>query len=97
MKVRLLLKTLCHRCCHCQRSQVLLNSNGKTKRKKERKKMLLSKKLFFSSRCETEFTSNKHLEISESDYNQRPGKYVDALGFLKTSNNMEIVIVEASR
>ncbi|KAG0748168.1 hypothetical protein G6F62_008153 [Rhizopus arrhizus] len=46
--------------------------------------------------CETEFTSNKHLEISESDYNQRPGKYVDALGFLKTSNNMEIVIVEAS-
>ncbi|KAG1153747.1 hypothetical protein G6F37_010078 [Rhizopus arrhizus] len=46
--------------------------------------------------CEIEFTSNKHLEISESDYNQRPGKYVDALGFLKTSNNMEIVIVEVS-
>ncbi|KAI8083448.1 hypothetical protein BDF21DRAFT_451068 [Thamnidium elegans] len=46
--------------------------------------------------CETEFTSNKHLEISKSSCNQRPEKYVDALGFLKTSNNMDIVIIEAS-
>ncbi|KAI8977180.1 hypothetical protein BDF20DRAFT_836003 [Mycotypha africana] len=34
------------------------------------------------SKCETEFISHKHLKISESDYNQRRGKYVDALGFL---------------
>jgi len=68
MKERLLLKTLSHHCCHCQRSEVLLNSNGKTKRKK---KKLLSKKSFFSSRCETEFTSSNMMEIAIVEASRR--------------------------
>ncbi|KAG0176617.1 hypothetical protein DFQ29_005883 [Apophysomyces sp. BC1021] len=46
--------------------------------------------------CETEFTSNKYLELTKCDYSQSTTKYVDALGCLRTSNNMEIIIVEAS-
>ncbi|EIE76204.1 hypothetical protein RO3G_00908 [Rhizopus delemar RA 99-880] len=46
--------------------------------------------------CETEFTSNKYLELSEHDYRRSNAKYADALGCLRTSNSMEIIIVEAS-
>ncbi|KAI9351838.1 hypothetical protein BD770DRAFT_412698 [Pilaira anomala] len=45
----------------------------------------------FPSSCETEFISDKQLEISKSDYHhQCSGKDVVAPGFLKISNNMEI-------
>ncbi|RCH81202.1 hypothetical protein CU098_006446, partial [Rhizopus stolonifer] len=44
----------------------------------------------------TESFIQQHLEISKSDYNQRSGKYVDDIDFLKILNSTEIAIVEAS-
>ncbi|KAG2213421.1 hypothetical protein INT47_009095 [Mucor saturninus] len=39
--------------------------------------------------CETQFTSSKHLDLDTMKYN-------DVLGYFKTFNNMEIIIVESS-
>ncbi|KAG1219190.1 hypothetical protein G6F35_007694 [Rhizopus arrhizus] len=49
--------------------------------------------------CESEFISSKMLNQKDCDYDLRsaPGKYIDALGTLTTHNNMELIIVEASR
>ncbi|OAC98684.1 hypothetical protein MUCCIDRAFT_114925 [Mucor lusitanicus CBS 277.49] len=49
--------------------------------------------------CESEFVSSKILQQKECDYDLRaaPSKYIDALGTLTTHNNMELIIVEASR
>lgn len=50
-------------------------------------------------RCEPEFISSKMLNQKDCDYDLRsaPGKYIDALGTLTTHNNMELIVVEASR
>lgn len=61
---------------------------------------LLIENKFFSLNLEeeeTEFTSDKHFDLSHSDFKQTPSKFIDTLGVLKTSNNMEIVIVETSQ
>jgi hypothetical protein len=42
-------------------------------------------------------TSNKYLGLSNADFKQAYGKSIDALGFLKTLTNIEIVEVKSSR
>ncbi|KAI8970145.1 hypothetical protein BDF20DRAFT_889586 [Mycotypha africana] len=55
--------------------------------------------IFFFRRCETPFLSSSHLNLKDYDYDLRAApfnKLIDALGILKTQNNMELIIVEAS-
>ncbi|KAG1136842.1 hypothetical protein G6F37_011750 [Rhizopus arrhizus] len=50
--------------------------------------------------CETPFLSSSCLNLKDYDYDLRSApfnKLIDALGVLKTQNNMELIIVEASR
>jgi hypothetical protein len=54
----------------------------------------------FFCRCETPFLSSSCLNLKDYDYDLRSApfnKLIDALGVLKTQNNMELIIVEASR
>jgi hypothetical protein len=74
-----------------------LNSNGKKKGEMEKK---VTSVLIFFCRCETPFLSSSCLNLKDYDYDLRSApfnKLIDALGVLRTQNNMELKIVEASR
>ncbi|KAL0140418.1 hypothetical protein V8B55DRAFT_1563853 [Mucor lusitanicus] len=50
--------------------------------------------------CEAKYKATKTLYLKEGNYDGRsnlPAKYIDALGILKTHNNMEMVVVESPR
>lgn len=66
-------------------------------KKKSTQREKSAKLCFF--RCESEFISAKTLNQKDCDYDLRsaPGRSIDALGTLTTHNNMELIIVEASR
>lgn len=55
---------------------------------------------FLYYRCESPFLSSRLLNQREYDYDYRSvpaNKLIDALGILRTANNMELIVVEASR
>ncbi|KAI8973816.1 hypothetical protein BDF20DRAFT_824356 [Mycotypha africana] len=50
--------------------------------------------------CEAKYNATKTLYLKDGDYDGRstvPARYIDALGILKTHDNMEMVVVESSR
>ncbi|KAF1803619.1 hypothetical protein FB192DRAFT_1249554, partial [Mucor lusitanicus] len=52
----------------------------------------------FKCWCEAKYKATKTLYLKEGNYDGRsnlPAKYIDALGILKTHNNMEMVVVES--
>ncbi|KAG0778951.1 hypothetical protein G6F22_010924 [Rhizopus arrhizus] len=49
--------------------------------------------------CEAKYKATKQLYLKDGNYDGRstpPAKYIDALGILKTHNNMEMVVVESA-
>lgn len=55
---------------------------------------------YYYEGCEAKYKATKTLYLKEGNYDGRsnlPAKYIDALGILKTHNNMEMVVVESPR